>query len=397
MKINLNLPVILFVGFACCAAGTAQVELWRIDGQSSSVEDVTVENEQVVAGAEEIDINELRLIDFKRPINSSDLTPEVNLFGGGKVLVTSVVFADEIFTIDTGGGNAAAQIKLGVDAVTRIRFNKKERLPLYENAKAKEDLDQLFVRIKGSYQIVPGIVESIGENVKILYEEDVIGFKTEDVYAVILAQDAERANAVINGSVFLTEGSKINCLVKSVAGEKVLATVGGIADIEIPVGLVSKIEIKSNRLAFLSDLGPKTVRNLDGSVFVRKWKKDKNITGGQLVLRDRSQKVSRTYNKGLGTKSGMTLVFENEGFDRFVATIGIDASTGGNGLCRVKVIASGDVLYSTDVAGVDIPKVVDVDIAGKNNIELSIEFGGDFLDLSDHLNWCDARFVKKSD
>ena len=45
----------------------------------------------------------------------------------------------------------------------------------------------------------------------------------------------------------------------------------------------------------------------------------------------------------------------------------------------------------------DPPKPIDLDISGIDQVELVIEFGSDFLDLSDHLNWCDARFVKKSD
>ena len=393
MKMNNNLPLTVFLVLAFSGTSMAQVQLRSIDGKTSLVETVTVENGQVSTDAGKIDINEFRLIDFKKQIKNVDSQAQVSLFGGGKIGATKLVLSDEMFTIE----NVAGQIKLEVDAVTKIQF-KEEDLPLYANAKAKEDLDQLFVKIKGAYQIVPGIVESIGDSVvKILYDEDVIEFKTEDAYAVILAQDAERSKAEVNGVLFLTEGSKINCLLKSISAERVSAKIGGIAEIEIPINVVSKIEIRSNRLLFLSDLGPKSVQDLDGSVFVRKWKKDKNITGGQLVLRDREKKISRTYAKGLGTKSGMNLVFENDGFDSFVATIGIDASTGGNGLCHVKVIGGGDVLYSTDVSGIDSPKPVEVDISGKGEIELSIEFGGDFLDLSDHLNWCDARFVRKSD
>ena len=173
--------------------------------------------------------------------------------------------------------------------------------------------------------------------------------------------------------------------------------VGGIADIEVPVSVVSKIEIRSNRLVFLSDLGPKDSSQLEGSVFKRKWRKDQNIAGGPLVLRDRSAKKSRTYQKGLGTKSGMTLVFDNDGFDRFVGVVGIDASTNGNGLCFVKVVGDGETLFSADISGVDPPKPIDVEISDIEEIELTIEFGKDFLDLSDHVNWCDARFVKKSE
>ena len=119
---------------------------------------------------------------------------------GGQLGATSLALQDEVFVLQ----NVAGEIKLGVEAVKQIKFIK-ESLPLYDNAKPKEDLDQLFVKIKGNYQTVPGIVDSISDTlVKILYEEDVIEFKLEDVFGLILAQDAEREKAEINGVVYLT-------------------------------------------------------------------------------------------------------------------------------------------------------------------------------------------------
>lgn len=370
----------------------AQFELIKIDDQVLSVDSVSVEDEKVVLGSDQIDVNQFRLIDFKRPIRNVDSQAVVSLFGGGKLGATELTLADEVFTIK----NVAGEIKLGVDAVTQIRF-KKENLPLFNSTKPKEDLDQLFVKIKGTYQTVPGIVESVSEStVRIFYEEDIIEFKTEDVYGLMLAQDAERAAAEINGVVLLTEGSRIHCLVKSVTDGKVSAVIGGIADIEFPLDVVSKIEVHSDRLQFLSDIQPASVNNLDGAVFSRKLQKDRNITGGKLVLRNREKKVSRTYAKGLGTKSGMKLTFPTNGFDRFISTVGIDASTNGNGLCQIKVVSDGETLFEADLTGVDSPSQVDLDISGKDEIELIIEFGKDFLDLSDHVNWCDARFIKNS-
>ena len=60
-------------------------------------------------------------------------------------------------------------------------------------------------------------------------------------------------------------------------------------------------------------------------------------------------------------------------------------------------LADGAEVFASPVAGTDAPRTLDVDISGKDEIVLSIEFGDDFLDLSDHLNWCDARFVKTTD
>ncbi|MEE2642761.1 MAG: NPCBM/NEW2 domain-containing protein [Planctomycetota bacterium] len=373
--------------------GSAQVALTRIDGSVSTADSVSIADGRLITGDTQVDVNEYRLIDFQREVKPTDSLATVGLVGGGQIGASQLQLTEEVFLIE----NVAGQIRLGVDAVTQIRF-RKEELPLFASAKPKDDVDQLFVRIKGAYQIVPGIVETISESsVKIFYDDDIIEFKMEDAYGLILAQDAEREQAEVNGVVYLVEGSRLSCQLKSLSADRVVAVVGGVADVEIPTEVVSRVEIRSDRLAFLSDLGPKSVVNQKGAVFLRKWQKDRNISGGKLVLRDREKRLTRNYAKGLGTKSGMKLVFDNRGFDRFVSTVGIDATTNGNGLCVIRVLADGAEVFASPVAGTDAPRTLDVDISGKDEIVLSIEFGDDFLDLSDHLNWCDARFVKTTD
>lgn len=369
-----------------------QIELTRIDGRKSNVQQFAINAGQLETADGKTDLNEFRLIDMHRPISESRSGIDVSIVGGGRVDARSVALDDETFVIQ----NVAGEIRLGVDAVTRIRF-RKEPLPLFENARPKEDLDQLFVRIRGAYQTVPGIVDSMTENgVSILYEEDVIDFKIDDVYGLILAQDLEREKADVNAVLFLTEGSRISCLLENANAEKIEAMIGDVARIEVPLSVVSRIEIRSSRLVFLSDLEPVSAKNMGGGVIVRKWQKDRNINGKPLTLKDPVTRKARTYEKGLGTKSGMSLVFENEDFDRFVATVGIDASTRGNGDCRVRILADGEVLAEQDLKGTDPPRLIDLEITGRKNIELEIGFGRDFLDLSDHVDWCDARFVKAS-
>ena len=399
-SIDTNFPVMknlalvaIFLLFIVPRHSYSQVELVRIDGSSSKANSVTIDSGVVNSDGNKLDVNELRLLDFGKEIKAASSGTKISLIGGGTLGASSLTLKDETFAIQ----NVAGEIRLGVDAVTHLRF-KSEELPLYAKATPKEDLDQLFAKIKDNYQTVPGIVDTITESkVVFIYDEDVIEFKLEDVYGLILAQGSEKSEAEVNGVVSLTEGSQLNCLIKSVSANEVKATVGDVADVVLPLSVVSRIEIRSNRLAFLSDLTPTSVKFQQGAVFERQLQKDRNIAGGKLVLRDREKKVSRTFAKGLGTKSGMSVTFPNKGFDRFVTTLGIDASTNGNGVCKVKVNGDGKELFTADLTGVDPPRPLDIEITGIDQIELVIEFGNDFLDLSDHVNWCDARFVKKTE
>ena len=371
---------------------SAQIKLTRIDGTSFDAASAVLQDGMLKSGETEVDWNELRRLEFGREVKQVKAAATIQLAGGGTLGATKVKLADDQVILE----NVAGEISLGVEAVTSIRF-KSEELPLYAQAKPKEELDQLFVKIEGNYQTVPGIVNSIDESkVSFLYDEDEIEFKTEDVYGLILAQGFGGEDLEVNGVIVLTEGSRLNCEVQGITAERVTAAIAGLAEVVIPIKVVSKIEIKSNRLAFLSDLTPASVDYLEGAVFTRSWQKDRNIAGGKLVLRDREKRESREYVKGLGTKSGMKLVYQNNGFDRMVAMLGIDASTNGNGICNVKVLGDGKELLAAEITGLDSPRPVDLDISGVDEVELVIEFGKDFLDLSDHVNWCDARFVKKS-
>lgn len=372
---------------------STSVQLTKIDGSTLNVESVSVGDGKISTADGEFDINEFRLIDFEKPIQTST-APKVmiGLSGGGRLGAKSVRLEDDAFVVD----NVAGEISLGVEAVRQIVF-KQDPLPLFAETKAQSDVDQLVVKIKGNYRTVSGIVESISEDkITILYEEDSIDFKTIDAYGLILARDPEIEEPETNSVVVLTDGSKVTCLLSGLANDQVSASIGELSEIVLPLPVVSKIEVRSDRLAFLSDLEPKAVSEIEGSVFKRKWRSDVNIVGGPLVLKDRVAKSTRTYTKGLGTKSGMKLQFENNGFDRFVALLGIDASTNGNGDCKVFVFGDGKKLYENRITGNDSPKGLDLEISGIETLELSVEFGDDFLDLSDHLNWCDARFVKNS-
>jgi hypothetical protein len=58
------------------------------------------------------------------------------------------------------------------------------------------------------------------------------------------------------------------------------------------------------------------------------------------------------------------------------------------------VEVGGKEVFRQRMTGKDAPKAVNVPIAGEEKITLIVEPGED-LDLADHANWCDARFVRQ--
>jgi hypothetical protein len=57
------------------------------------------------------------------------------------------------------------------------------------------------------------------------------------------------------------------------------------------------------------------------------------------------------------------------------------------------VLADGQPLLTRRLKGNESPEDIHLPIAGREQVTLLVE-PGEGLDLADHANWCDARFIK---
>ena len=67
--------------------------------------------------------------------------------------------------------------------------------------------------------------------------------------------------------------------------------------------------------------------------------------------------------------------------------------TGGKGDCVFSVLGDGQSMLTQRIKGNDPPQDLKVDISRYEQITLLVE-PGEGLDLADHANWCDVRFIK---
>jgi len=104
----------------------------------------------------------------------------------------------------------------------------------------------------------------------------------------------------------------------------------------------------------------------------------------------------RTFEKGIGCHAECRLTFAAEGkWDVLAAVIGIDAETMGKGDCIFTVLADGESVFTRRVKGTDPPQEIQVEIPRAKRVTLLVEAGAG-LDLGDHADWCDVRFIKNS-
>ncbi|MFM7845227.1 MAG: NPCBM/NEW2 domain-containing protein, partial [Planctomycetota bacterium] len=117
-------------------------------------------------------------------------------------------------------------------------------------------------------------------------------------------------------------------------------------------------------------------------------RRDRGFDGGRLQLGGQS------FDKGLALRSRSTMVFRiPKGFNRLVATVGIDDRVRENGHVQLVIQGDSKVIFNEPITGRDRPRELDLDLTGAKRVTVLVDFGEE-LDVADFLNLCNARFTK---
>jgi hypothetical protein len=320
----------------------------------------------------------------------------VHLVGGGQVFATMVTLHDGRFKID---GVTAGSLDLPMELVRAVHFlanatEQTTKLTGHDNfaracdsSDARED--QLFVITPELIQSVPGVWEGLADNrLSFRWDKQVRSVDQAKVLGVVLAAPAETPDHAGQCLARLADGSAIwGRLTRLDAGQLVLTPAKGVTA-TVPWNAVVRLDVRSDRVAFCSDLEPTRVAEQQSLTGRWTWRRDTSVGGSPLKIGE------ATFERGLGVHADCTLDFATAGrFDLFVAMIGIDAETGGKGDCVFRVLGDGQELFQQRVKGTDKPVEVRIRIAGMKTVSLVVEQGEDW-DLGDHADWCDARFVR---
>jgi hypothetical protein len=103
------------------------------------------------------------------------------------------------------------------------------------------------------------------------------------------------------------------------------------------------------------------------------------------------------YTKGIGTHSPSKLTWALGGqYKQFVSDVGLDDEVDGAALGTVvfRVVVDGVEVYDSGVMGYeDAAKQVNLDVTGKNTLELFVDDAADDV-AYDHADWAGARLRK---
>jgi hypothetical protein len=400
-----NLPLTRATVLAVCLslAGSLSAEtlqLTLLDGQQieGEVNSITstgkLEGPGIPAGLE---------LDGLRSIRRTSPTPEVSppqvilQLQGGEVRASGVTLADEKLNIAWKLGQG---LVVPIDLVRAIRFDTQTAGELFDEALAtpSAEHDRLFVKIDGRLQSLTGLIEKITDD-EVLFDFE--GRKRtlarKQLYGIVVAQFNEADRRPPPFHVALIGGSRLGGQSISLADGQFELSLSDDATAKLPLSSVIRIDIRSSRLAFLSDLEPVEVEESPLVAQVSPWQRDRSVGKKTLTLiaaGGQSEPKTIEFDKGLGVHSRSRLTFDVGGdYDTFAAVIGIDAESEGRGDCEFVVLGDNRELYRQRVRGGEEPRTLQLDIDGVDRLTLLVEPGED-LDLADHADWCDARLLK---
>ena len=345
-----------------------------------------------------LDLQGLRRIE--RPVKPDAPKParcDVFLVSGGVLRARDVTFAAERFSVRWAYGG---KLVLPLALVRAVRLGKmpdakSEALPpAFEAAResAEARRDELFALVDKKLQVVRGGLQAIAaRDVAFVWSDAERKVARPKVFGIVLAHHGAKPDLTGQCLVRLKDGSSLWASVARLEGGSLHLRLGTDLTLAVPWNAVCRLDVRSTRMTFLSDLDPVEVEQQALVTYPGPWRRDRNVVGGPLLL------GKTLFEKGLGVHARCRLVYALDGrYDVLAATIGLDASAGGRGDCIFQVSADGRELFKKRLRGSDRPCPVRVKLAKAQRLALLVDWGDD-LDLADRANWCDARVLKQGD
>jgi hypothetical protein len=258
---------------------------------------------------------------------------------------------------------------------------------------AKRSGDLLVTRKADAIDYHEGALKNVTDDVvEFDLDGELVPVKRTKAFGLVYHHRAERQLPA--GICIITDitGAKWTAQSFELAGDKLKWTTP--AGVEVTRAAT---EVQVDFCHFLSDLKPESVKwtpyigaekDVPSAVQFFAPRQDRNQDGKQLQLQ------GKPYAKGLWMHTRTEMVYRLPGkFSRLKAVAGIDDGVRPKGHVRLVIRGDDKVLMEEQITGNDPPKNVDVDITGVRRLTIFADWGG-ALDVSDHLDLCNARIIK---
>ena len=406
----------LWHAYSCCAAQpSAEVpeRLQRLDGSSFTANVASIDSDGVVSLRETNDrvpLEDLRAIERPAAIVAPEpKTPNVllELAGGSAIQGRSVMLRDDRLLLE---GPPGGPLDVEIDAARLLRLHPPKEEWEAHLQRATETTNREFDRVlflrDEKLDMIRGLVTSLDAG-KLTWERE--GRSRElprrDLYGIVFAQIQQAAAQTPPHVVISDDGSSWSGYLERLENDLLTLRITTQSRIQLPWRNVLSVQLRSDRLVYLSDLEPAAAFHEPIVTATRSWQRDASVDGRPLTL------SGEVYSKGLGTASYSELAYDLDGaYVWLAARIGIDDETEGHGDCVFVVLGDGRELFRRRIrpappdqwgreqteasANPDLgPQAIRVEIEGIRRLTLRVEPGAD-LDLADHADWCDLCLIR---
>jgi len=346
-----------------------------------------------LAGGENIQLDDIRRFDFAPAPAAGTKNPETLFLACGSQLLcqgASLNDEEEIEAELLCGTDAV----FSIDAVRGIRFLPARPRSLFakglEAAGQETEDDRVYVPKESELRELSGILKELSAELVALHRGgNLVELRRPKVHGVIFAAALSPDMKGLNAKVHLNDGSILKGRIVEWKEDVLSLQMIEDASVRLPASCLKQISIRSARLAYASEMEPASSSIQPILAPRREWQKDKNVLGLPLVV------GKQTFEKGLGMAAGTRIRWDLSGkFAKFTAVLGIDAGRAGKGDCEAVVTADGREIFRQRLRGGEKAISLTLDIGDADELSLAVEPGEDY-DLSDHVNWCEAAFVKK--
>ncbi len=309
----------------------------------------------------------------------------------GQLTAKKVSIANEVVKIEWLGG---PPLELPVDLLRGFRVELLAQSAEYEKSLSAPptDLDRIFIKDDdGQVSSISGLVDSLdAENLKFEAGGQTRSLSREKIHGVVFAQPVP-VKPSARCLVTFRDSSHLGGDNLTLSDGKAALSLNKKIEVKFDWANVQRVAIRSNRMAFLSDLPFAKEEQTPIVTLPLPAQRDKSVSGSWLKV------GLKPFDKGLGVHARSVLTFATDGkWDLFIAGIGLDEAANGKGDCVFVVLADGESIFERRVqnrGGIDFAAEIKLPITGCRELTLIVEPGAG-LDLADHANWCDARLIK---
>ena len=323
--------------------------------------------------------------------------PRLRLVSGGEIVGYQIEVDRDRVALES---DLIDTIDLPLTTVAAIHFDppraaESDREPKINAAEASADHHVLLL---ANGDILTGQLVSIkGAKVVFRVGDEEITIERNRVAALVInSSSAQQPDAnSVRTWVGLADGSRAFSSSIETDGKQLKMTLSPDAMITVPTEAVVALQPLGGHAVYLSDLKPAGYRHVPFLQLPWNYQSDRNVLGGPLLA------GGKLHLKGIGMTALLRITYDLDGkYELFSADLAIDDATRGRGsvACRVFLDdGSGEwqLKYESPVIrGREQPVSMAIDVQSAKRLSLLVDFA-DRGDEQDHLDWLNARLIKK--